>query len=240
VELRNPEFEALKSFDTSMEKFIFHSFRFSDDGRRLVVVDGDDELRLFSVPDLVELHHEKFRRATFFKDGVAAADGSCIQLFEADESFAALRKSVPIESVPRALETDGDSLFYSGTTKARKSELVCLDSQLEVVWRKTPSPNPITCVLPTEKTIVVGTGGEGDVIVYDKNCRQIRKVPQLHSLAVTCAAPVSTYIATGGLDSLVILTDNSAVPRSSLSRVLAVVVLIASLAIYFLIKGCHY
>lgn len=55
VKLYDPKFRQLSSYDTGSEQLLFRSISFSSDGKKLVVVDGENSLHLLTVPGLRQI-----------------------------------------------------------------------------------------------------------------------------------------------------------------------------------------
>jgi WD40 repeat protein len=227
IRLMDATFSVVGRFETGMAKPIFRGLVFNADGTLLLAVDGDDRLRLLTVPELKEIHSQEANRATFFRGQVAAATSDAIVLYEATEEFKEVVSTKGIGLTPRALQSDGDFLFFAGHGGDRKSAIICFDAELKVVWRRVPPTTVVTCLAVTPNTVAAASTS-GDVLIFNKKGGLVRCVRRLHELAATSVAPIGRYVATGGLDSRLCLTENTAKVKMTwwLASVLVVILAI--------------
>lgn len=138
IRLLDSSFAPIAKFDTHMEKFIFRGLTFSPDGTFLIAVDGDDRLRLFELPSLKELHTRPATRATFFREMVAFTVNDDVLLSEPTKEFTEIAAARGLGLTPRALQSDGESLFYAEYGPDRKPVPLCFAVALKVISRRVP------------------------------------------------------------------------------------------------------
>lgn len=255
IKILNEKYETLATFDTGMEKFFYRAMQFSDDGNTLLVVDGDNVLRLFSVPDLKQItsYNEDDKidiRASFVKINdesaiaVATASDIIILVPEKDKEMKEIMK-IPLETPFRitiksiAVKTiDSNSVIYlSGFNAAKKMSVVVKiakssDNENLVQVVNQTVPGTINSTTISDKN-VIGATASGELIFFTEDLKVARRVKTPHGFPITASAQLAEYTATGGLDNLVILTPNR--QRSNLAGfVSAILVLILAAFVHHL------
>lgn len=244
--LLNSKFNELKSYETEAKKPIFRNLCFSKQGNLLLCLDSDDALHLLKVPSLQLVKKTKadtYRRATFFYSGsdtfIAAATDECVKLLRPNDKLKEIATTEKFDFLPKQLLADDGRILYLGNNNKKKlsylAEIRFDHDKLITAKLINPTKGLITAATMTDKTIGVGTS-DGNVYILNGNTYKTMRINQnKHEWAISSAVQLGNYVATAGLDSLVILTPNSKNPISIL-LILAVIVLIAAIGIGMYMK----
>ena len=241
VRLLDAKYKELARFDTGMEHRFFRSLAFSRDGHQLLVVDGDDVLRLLSVPHLkqTECSKEKYTRAQFIVVGDAeyivtvSSVGVC--LFKPAKGLALFAKSQRLSLIPRCLVVDGSFIFVAGMEKGPKiMKLEVKDRRIVVVKSAKPTVDgAILAIAPNAKFISAVTSG-GDVALFTKSLSVARRLKRAHGMPATSTCTVGDFVVSGGLDNAILLTPNKG--SSHVMLYVALLVLVIAIAISMFLK----
>jgi hypothetical protein len=205
--LASRKFEKIGEFQTEMKKLFFRSLDFSFSGRKLLMVDGDDVFRLLAVPDCRVLGQSRFARAVFHENDIIAAVFGSIQLLKSDSRLTKIAEIKCDNLNPRSLFSLGPDFFVSFVDGQRKSWLKHFQVQkrkLELIREKN-CEEFITALMGWKEGLSFCTN-DGDVVVMNKQFKNARKVKNVHGLPVTSAIKLGDFVATGGLDSCLMLT----------------------------------
>jgi hypothetical protein len=229
-----------------MKSVIFRTFRFSNFGTHLLVVDGDDYLHVFDLPELTQTYHNStkpFPRATFYSpkgsEYIAAADSCGVQLLDPDREFAPVAKSIELSITPRALVACGPLLFLAGYDSSKKSRLFRLEfkaDKLIVTARNNSASGSVITALAVSTDVIAAPTIEGDVLLFGKNCGRIRRIEGVHGFAISSAVCIPGFVVTGGLDNAVILTPLTASRKVPKWVIFGLIILILAVIFRFVLR----
>lgn len=253
VELRNEKYETVATFDTKMEKGVFYrAMQFSEDGKNLLVVDGDNVLHVLTVPELKQraTYHEEDKApiyTSFIKiddkeqEAIVVGSATHIKIFVLEKDLKEVTKipvNAPFTITPKTLKVKktetGDVVYFAGFNPGQKASVVMKfapsSDSLKMVKGPVVVPGVINSSTISGKYIACGTSN-GAVILFTENLKIANRVQTVHGFPITSVAPLADYTATGGLDNLIILTPNKASSKTG-SVVFAMLILIIAIFVH--------
>lgn len=209
------------SFDTKMTHCFCRSLKFSSNGQQLVSIDGDDILRLFTIPQLTPIAQDsdsKYTRAAFIqindKEYIVAAGIGRVVLLEPNKALKVFAESKELGQIhPRGLAIDGTCFYVAGAEPAGKSstifKLEVRGGKLVLVKKITPKTNGLIFALGVNEKHVTAVTGGGDIVLFTKKLSIARHVSRHHMMPPTSTCTLGDYVVSGGLDNLIWLTPNT-------------------------------
>lgn len=233
------------SFDTKMTHCFCRSLKFSSNGQQLVSIDGDDILRLFTIPQLTQIAQDsnhKYARAAFIQIGgkeyIVAAGVGRVVLLKPDKTLKIVAKSEELGRIhPRGLAIDGTCIYVAGAEPAGKSstifKLEVINGKLALVKKITPKTNGLIFALGVNEKHVNAVTGGGDILLFTKQLSMARQVSRQHMMPPTSTCTLGDFVVSGGLDNLIWLTPNAGESNKIMRCAYLIVILAIIIGLFF-------
>ena len=217
IKLYNKNFFELNNFDTKCENTIFHSLEFSRDCSQLLAVDGDNNLFLFSIPDLqfiscYPLQTQKdtknlYTKATFFNVSkkehlIALVNEDYFKLLKTDQNLSEICSYSDIfQFEPCGIFTHDDIVVVTGVNYSLLQSAII---EMKIVNQRVissrivhPVPDLISAAVSSKSTLAIGTSiGDGFILNLNSLGRQ-RVVRKISKKTITALCPCNSFIVVG-------------------------------------------
>ncbi|OHT04829.1 hypothetical protein TRFO_27621 [Tritrichomonas foetus] len=248
--LMNRRYEPITTFDTHMQKFIFRSLDIAPTGHIMVAVDGDDSLRLFSLPSLKEIastHENSVQRASFMTiDGnlyIACASQNKIQILKPESDLPLVAESEEFQLEPKEVKCVDNVIYFNGADKKKMcSSIIKLafngSPNLAELSNVTPGAKMFTAMGVTSNSVLLATR-DGDVVILNRFSLKISKIiPKVHTFIGSAITGVDNFVVSGSFDHSVVATEYHEV-KQNFKKFIYLCVAVLLLAVFIGISVNH-
>ena len=211
IVLMNRRYEEITSYDTKMKKPIFRSLDFSPAGNMLVSVDGDDTLRLLSLPSMNEIastRSDLVQRAEFIamhkKAQIVCTMNKRICVFEADNQLSLVTESDEFDLTPKEIKVMNEIIYFLGVNEQKKTSAIVklryTGRSLKVLKYTEPLKAFITAMTVAQGSVIAATSTGKIVILNSNDLKKEKIIPKVHEFPVPAITTVNEFICSGSLD----------------------------------------